>query len=389
LPQNQSAARELGGDAAEAVRPDVIRIVPKSDAGLDGLRAEVQRKLAAQIDLGTPDPAPLPQAERVTPRADRPRMDNLRAEAKRNVTITAERKSLGSLLPTGRWRMRPSRILLLFIALGAGGLAAFLVTQREAPAPAVAAAAPATQIVAAPTTQVLVAKTAIAVGDRLSATSLQWASWPQDSVNPQFITVTADPQAMTEMAGAVARSDFIVGEPIRKEKLASSSQGFLSTVLGSGMRGVSVSVSAESASGGFISPNDRVDVVVTRNADGHSSSDVILRNVRVLAINDHLGPPVGGTDSAAPAATAANARSFDATAVATLELDTAAAQLLISAGATGKLSLMLRSADDGTMTADNSDLAANAAIRLNSPFWTTGTQAVPSSGGTPVAPAVR
>lgn len=385
LSQSQFATLDPGSAAEEAVRPEVTRTAPKPESGLDGLRAEVQRKLAAQIDLGTPDPAPPPQVERIAPRADRPRMENLRAEAQRNVRTATERKSLGAMLPTGRWRMRPSRILLLFIALGAGGLAAFLVTQREGPAPVPAVAAPAPQVVAAPTMQVLVARTPIAIGDRLSAASLQWTSWPQDALNPQFITVAADPQAITEMAGAVARGDFIAGEPIRKEKLTSASQGFLATVLDSGMRGVSVSVSAESASGGFISPNDRVDVVVTRNVEGRSTSDVILRNVRVLAINDRLGPAT--TEGGATPAPAA-ARSFAENAIATLELDTAEAQLIIGAGATGKLSLMLRAADDAR-TADNADLAANAAIRLTSPFWTTGTQALSPAATASAPPPLR
>lgn len=219
-----------------------------------------------------------------------------------------------------------------------------------------------------PKVQVLVAKKALDVGQRLSADSLAWQDWPKDTVPAEYLTETGMPDAMTSLAGSIIRSDFVAGEPIRKDKLASPDQGFLSSVLASGMRAVSVSVTADDASGGFISPNDHVDVVLTRTTNGQSVSATVLHNVRVLAINDKLGP---GT---APAASpdAATARGFADQALATLELTSAQAEVAVNAYFSGKLSLVLLSVADYAGNGASHLSAADEAIRLTSPFWTTG-----------------
>ncbi len=71
----------------------------------------------------------------------------------------------------------------------------------------------------------------------------------------------------------------------------------MAAILPSGMRAVSTEISAETGAGGFILPNDRVDIVLTRrlkNPDGANGatggndlilSEVILSNIRVLAID--------------------------------------------------------------------------------------------------------
>ena len=63
----------------------------------------------------------------------------------------------------------------------------------------------------------------------------------------------------------------------------------LSAVLDKGMRGVSISVTADSASGGFIVPNDHVDLILTRPTPEGQESETLLSNIRVLAINARLG----------------------------------------------------------------------------------------------------
>jgi pilus assembly protein CpaB len=154
----------------------------------------------------------------------------------------------------------------------------------------------------------------------------------------------------------------------------------MSAVLDSGMLGVSVSVAAESASGGFIVPNDHVDVVLTRANDaGGQVSETIVRNVRVLAINARLGETgttgapanTGATAGADASASGGDASStvFGDKAIATLELDPTQAQMVINGTSQGKLSLELRAMSDyGDKSAQSG--AVNAAIRLSSPFWT-------------------
>jgi len=373
LGRSQSVVSDPESETREATsRPEPERRAPsRADRqGLDGLRAEVQRKLAAQIDLGVPDP-PAPEAERVfVPKAERPRLETLRAGVQDKFTAAKpQRKSmgLGFAMPR-RGRITPSRIALVGVALVAGGVAAFLATQRDQASP-IPVPQPVVAAVVEAKTQILVAKQAIGPGERLSPALVEWKDWPAASVLPQYVTATATPNAITDMAGSAARVEIFAGEPIRQEKLAPAGSGYLSAILDKGMRGVSVSIAAESASGGFIVPNDHVDVVLTRTSGTTQGVETILSNVRVLAINARLGqtgPGTAQTGSADPAADV-----FSGQATATLELDATQAEMITGATAVGKLALVLRATADANDSA-SADSIVNAAIRVSSPFWVGG-----------------
>jgi pilus assembly protein CpaB len=346
---------------------------------LDSLRAEVHRKLAAQLDVGAPTPPPpapaaAPQeatVERIfipksDPQAQRRRMENLRAEAQRNSITRVESRGLGGALAGRRPRLDAKRIGLIVVALVAGGLAAMLATQHE-PAATPAAAKAAATAPAPVTSKILVAKAAIDVGQRLSAASVEWVDWPAAQVRPGYLTLAAAPTAVADLTGTMARYQLFPGQPIEKAQLAPAGSSYLSAILGKGMRAVSVSVQAESASGGFIAPNDHVDVVLTRDAGSGHDTQTILSNIRVLAINANLGA------QGAPAGSG-NAQNdvFSGQAIATLELDPVQADVITGAASSGKLSLVLRPTGEAVAPATAEEHAVNAQIRLTSPFWTGG-----------------
>ena len=264
--------------------------------------------------------------------------------------------------------MRVSRIVLLLVALLAGGLAMYLALNSGAqPQPE----APQTvQIAQVPHDQVLVVKTDIGLGERLGTTNLVWQDWPQNALQPNYITISATPKAIDEMKSTVARFELFKGEPIQQAKLVHSDQGYLSAVLDKGKRGVSISVGAEAASGGFIVPNDHVDVILTQNGPTGQTSETLLANVRVLAINARLGETgkTGGPDDGStPPENADGPKSqvFAGGAIATLELDPVQAETIINATSLGKLSLALRSIVDFTQaTNDDSKLKRNAPIKM-------------------------
>lgn len=189
--------------------------------------------------------------------------------------------------------MNTARIVVLVIALGAGGVAAYLASGYDnKPAPVLPVAEK------LPTVEVLVAKSDIQLGQAVKADDLQWQTWPQATASSAFIRRDNRPDAQTQIAGSIARVPLIQGEPIREQKLVKADgSGFMAAILPSGMRAVSTEISAETAAGGFILPNDRVDIVLTRrlkNPEGANGptgsndlilSEVILTNVRVLAID--------------------------------------------------------------------------------------------------------
>lgn len=256
--------------------------------------------------------------------------------------------------------MKPARIILLLVALIAGGLAAFLVTRGGSPAPQQVVT---TEVVQEAKTQILVARTPIGVGERLTDASLEWQDWPEGALRPEYVTISAMPEAPSSLTGAVARFEFFPGEPIREAKLVRADQGYLSAVLSEGMRGVSVGVTAVSSAGGFVVPNDHVDVLLTTQTGAGQQSQVILSNVRVLAIGKRLGEmgATGGQED--PNSPNPTPTTFDNSTIATLELSPGQAETLINASSLGQLSLTLRSVVDFNNTVAEGP-GANQTVRL-------------------------
>lgn len=251
--------------------------------------------------------------------------------------------------------MSPVRLIILLVAAGAAVAAVFLVRAVQAPAPAVAAAAPVevAKSVEIPTKQVLVANNKIPVGKFVAPEDLRWQEWPASANIESFIDQEKEPEALEKMVGAVARYDLVAGEPVTTSKLMHpGTAGFMAVMLTPGMRAVSVEIAAEIAAGGFIQPNDRVDVIVTREVEATNAnsgggmqnirSDLILSNIRVLAIDARYGAPAGEGDE--------NAQSGQGQVIigsrATLELSERDATLLNTAKKAGEIALTLRSIAD-------------------------------------------
>lgn len=256
--------------------------------------------------------------------------------------------------------MRPARIVLLLVALVAGSLAAFLVMRGRAPAPDTQVV---TQVVEEAKTQILVARAPIGVGERLNTERVEWQDWPEGALRAEYVTIAAMPDAPAQLTGAVARFEFFPGEPIREAKLVRADQGYLSAVLAPGKRGVSATVTAASSAGGFVVPNDHVDVLLTTSSAVGQRSEVILSNVRVLAIGKRLGEMgVSGGDEGG-VETSPTPVTFDNATIATLELDPAQAETLVNASTRGQLSLTLRSVADFNSSASDA-ASTNQAVRL-------------------------
>ncbi|MBN8938205.1 MAG: Flp pilus assembly protein CpaB [Rhizobiales bacterium] len=238
--------------------------------------------------------------------------------------------------------MKPAQIVVIAVALGAGGLAAMLMGGRKAPEPVVQLApAPAPEM---RTVDVLVASAEIPMGKVLSPADIQWRRWPEEAGSDNFVIRRAGDTgqaAMDEALGSIARASFAQGEPIRPAKLIKGGRGFMSAILAPGMRAIAAPIDDPSrGAGAFILPNDRVDVILARrtnNAAGlgdgmtHTSSTV-LRNVRVLAVDQVVEEKNGEKTIVGR--------------TATLELTPAQAETLALSRELGTLSLALRSLAD-------------------------------------------
>jgi pilus assembly protein CpaB len=139
------------------------------------------------------------------------------------------------------------------------------------------------------TSEVLVAANDMQPGTQLTVNSVHWQAWPKSAVDSSFITQEETPNLSDIVTGAVTRAPIVAGEPLTTVKIVhADSAGFMAATLSPGMRAVSIGISTESGAGGFILPNDRVDVLVTQQTNGGQHSfraRTVLENVRVLAVD--------------------------------------------------------------------------------------------------------
>jgi pilus assembly protein CpaB len=240
--------------------------------------------------------------------------------------------------------MNTARIVVLIIALGAGGVAAYLASGFDNKSQQTE---PTVQL---QTVDVLVARADIGLGQSVSAENVQWQTWPAATASNNFIRRNERPDATTQVAGSIARAPFLAGEPIREPKLVKANgSGFMAAILPVGMRAISTEISPETGAGGFILPNDRVDVILSKleknpsrgNAADEVKSEIILPNVRVLAIDQ--APKEKDGQNAVVGKTV------------TLELRPEQAETLARSRQTGTLSLALRSIGDVNMVENRSD----------------------------------
>jgi pilus assembly protein CpaB len=229
--------------------------------------------------------------------------------------------------------MKPARIIVLLIAVVAGGIAALLAGRSDPPVPP-----PVVQI---ETTDVLIAGSDIGLGSTVTAQDLRWQMWPAAGTGSAFIRKSERPDAIEQLAGSIARAAFSAGEPIRESKLIKGTGGgYMAAALPTGMLAISLEISPETGAGGFILPNDHVDVILSRRdraAEKSSGvevhiSEIILVNVRVLAIDQTVEEKNGQRAIIGK--------------TATIELTARQAETLAVSRQLGTLSLALRSLVD-------------------------------------------
>ena len=235
--------------------------------------------------------------------------------------------------------MTSKRVVFLLLAVIVAGATAFMARawlQSERAALIAQVGAP-KEAPVAPTLQVLVARNAIHTGQIVKPDDLRWQSWPEGSLAPTYIVEGKRP--MSDFVGSVARGPIAPGEPITEGKLVlAGTRGFMSAVLQPGTRAVSVPITATSAVSGFIYAGDRVDVLLThvlsaeKGGSQHTATETVLRNARVIAMDQRLDFSPGDKPDVAK--------------TATLELTPKQSEIVTLAVKMGDLSLVLRSLQD-------------------------------------------
>jgi pilus assembly protein CpaB len=204
-----------------------------------------------------------------------------------------------------------------------------------------------------PTQTIVVAKQPLRFGTELSASMLQEVAWPANAVPAGAFAKVDD---VLSKGRRVVLAAIEPNEPVLALKITGPGQrATLSALVRPGMKAVTIRVNDVEGVGGFVLPGDHVDVVLTRQIDkGQASSEVVLQNARVLAVDQTA-------DERAAKATVAKS--------VTLEVSTVEAQKVWLASSVGNLSLLLRKAGETaeakTRKVTLNDLSSNEVINTD------------------------
>jgi len=201
-----------------------------------------------------------------------------------------------------------------------------------------------------PKVQVLVASKNLSIGDTLDVDDMQWQEWPETSVFTGAITQSEleDPDAEQPLTGRLRRN-VAEGEPLLKTALVKEEKGnFVAATLGDGMRAMAIKVKAESSVGGFITPGDYVDVIMTYEV--RLPSDERVQDASIAVVNRRAAQTV--LENIRVVAVDQEAKEIEETSIArtvTVEVTPKQSEELALADAMGSLSLSLRKLGDNTV----------------------------------------
>ena len=181
---------------------------------------------------------------------------------------------------------------------------------------------------------IVVAAMEIPIGAQITDTMLKTAPWPKESVPPGSVT---DPKVLTA-AGRISLRSIPAGEPVTEDKLVpagAAGAGFMTYVVPPGHRAVTVAVNEVAGVAGFITPGNKVDVVLTTPIPGNPNetiSKIVLQDVPVLAIGQIAQEKKEGKPVVVP--------------TVTLDLTPEDSENLVLAANKGPLQLLLRNYSD-------------------------------------------
>ena len=185
---------------------------------------------------------------------------------------------------------------------------------------------------AIPTTSVVVAAKDLAFGAKLSQSDLAVVAWPRKSLPKGVI---GSPSVLIKKGtGRFLLRPMAKGEPILQSAVSKpGSRPSLAGSLSGTTSAVTIRVDEVQGVAGFIQPDDRVDVLLTRRSierqavgSARAYTDILLQNVKVLAVDQRFNRSTSNKPARA----------------VTLAVDQVQAQKLVLAANVGSLSLTLK-----------------------------------------------
>lgn len=176
--------------------------------------------------------------------------------------------------------------------------------------------------------EIMIANQDIAFGETIEAHMISPRPWPTDALPDGAFTLIQGLIPSDGQEARRARSPISQGQPVLVSQVSEFGEKVtIVETLSENGRAVAITVSAETAAGGFVTPGDYVDVILTQGGGDDLRAVTILQNIRVIAVDQD-----------------ANERSDAPQISQTVTVDVSApqGQTLALAQRAGRLSLMLR-----------------------------------------------
>ena len=178
---------------------------------------------------------------------------------------------------------------------------------------------------------VVVAARDIPYGQAIQPQMLQIMSWPVAALPPGAMTEMADLVAQPGQPPRRAKRALVQGELILASKVSEFGEKVtIVQSLGENTRAMAIKVDAETAVGGFVTPGDTVDILLTQGKDAQMRAVTILQNIRIVGVDQ-----MSDEQSDAP----------EVARTVTVEVSPEEGQKLALAQKAGTLSLTLRTLD--------------------------------------------
>jgi pilus assembly protein CpaB len=240
--------------------------------------------------------------------------------------------------------------LLLILLAAASGLATWLYL-NEMQAQTVQDAAEGSEV---SLVQVLVFSKNVRRGTVVTEDVISWEERVEQTLPSDAITSAAsNPDFPNSIVGKVSTANLFVGDLVRRSATTDGSTSFMTLALNPGMVAIAVPVSTTAIAGGYVLPEDQVDVIHTivrsiePGEEPYDFSKVILRNVRVLAVGEYAtSKDVFQTNEQQDVSENVQQDTRVVGSTVTLELSEEQAKIMLSATQRGSLALALKAMDD-------------------------------------------
>lgn len=239
-------------------------------------------------------------------------------------------------------------IFVAFVGVAIAGASAYATKEYGSIQSAQAQVNPAKQL-----TTVVIATTNIDFSQPIQAQDIKVIPWPRAALPPGAFEST---KSLLPTAGGPPRRatrDFSRGELI----LASKVSGFGAKVtlvqsLKPNMRAMAIPVNAVTAAGGFVTPGDHVDIMLTQGGGDALRTVTILQNIRILGVDQTSNQ---------------NQNKPDIAKTVTVEVTPDQGQVLALAQRAGTLSLALRAAGPDQKDTPMASLRLSDILKEKSP----------------------